>query len=54
VTWIEISIIASVVGLLIGVVMRRYRSARLLALICLCALVLLLVIFGAELIRDLL
>jgi hypothetical protein len=54
VTWIEISIIASAAGLLSGVVMRRYRSARLLAVVFLCVLVLMLVIFGVELISDML
>lgn len=52
-TWIEISIIAGIAGLLTGIGMRRHRWARLLALFCLCALVLLLAIFGVELIRDL-
>jgi hypothetical protein len=53
VTWIEIAIVASFAGLLTGIGMRRHRWARLLALFCLCALVLLLVVFGVELVRDL-
>jgi hypothetical protein len=53
VTWVEIILLAGAIGLLVGVVLRRHRWARALALVSLCVVVFMLVLFGSEIVADL-
>jgi len=53
VTAVEIVLLAGAVGLIVGVVLRRHQWARALALVSLCVVVFMLVLFGSEIVADL-
>ena len=52
-TWVETILLGGVIGSIVGVILRRHQWARALALVSLCVVVFMLVLFGGEIIGDL-